>query len=338
MPLIDIRSQLRDLADKGYKETRSEFQFRNEDANRMLKFFASSQGGIFAAKQALLNPEDAVARVARALAATQLSRVPFGLVSPEVIPGVQGSAEEKSTIKVRYENGPVYPEKGHTSQYKAIIDSTIKQKSAEEKKVKTYRDVIDVRGAYAKNDSNLLYGPEADLNQIDSVPFYFTTYQVNDGVLSNNFTLAFPAFFQSISDNVTGNWNSFKYTGRGEQFYVYQMYGRTISMTFKVAAFSEAELGIIHNKLGSLRSFAAPTYNGNGYMKGNFLKLTIGNYAKNLPGFVSNVGFSVDTNVPWEIIDREQILPHVVNVTVAYTVIEQATPTAQRPNIPLINL
>lgn len=324
MPLIDIRSQLRDLADAGYQEARSEFQFRNEDANRMLKFFASSQGGIFAAKQAILNPEDAVARVAKALAATQLSRVPFGLVSPGAGVSAQGSAEEDTKIRDR------------NSIYKASIPTNAK--STEEKKVQTYEDVVDVRGAYAKNDSNLLYGPEADLNEIDSVPFYFTTYQVNDGVLSNNFTLAFPAFFQSISDNVTGNWNSFKYTGRGEQFYVYQMYGRTISMTFKVAAFSEAELGIIHNKLGSLRSFAAPTYNGNGYMKGNFLKLTIGNYVKNLPGFVSSVGFSVDTNVPWEIIDREQILPHVVNVTVAYTVIEQATPTAQPPSLASFNL
>ena len=167
-----------------------------------------------------------------------------------------------------------------------------------------------------------------DLSELDIVPFYFTTYKLSSGQVEMGDSLAFRSFFSSIQDSVSGNWSSFNYTGRGEMFYVFNNRGRTVNMTFKVAAFNQDQLRVIHSKVKALKSFVAPTYNENGYMQGNFFKLTIGDYIKSTPGIITNVGVSVTNDVPWEVRSRQDILPHVLDVTVGFTVLEDKTPQA----------
>ena len=167
-----------------------------------------------------------------------------------------------------------------------------------------------------------------DLAELDIVPFYFTTYKLSSGQVEMGESLAFRSFFSSIQDSVSGNWSSFNYTGRGEMFYVFNNRGRTVNMTFKVAAFNQDQLRVIHNKVKALKSFVAPTYNENGYMQGNFFKLTIGDYIKSTPGIITNVGVSVTNEVPWEVRSRQDILPHVLDISVGFTVLENKTPQA----------
>ena len=182
-------------------------------------------------------------------------------------------------------------------------------------------------GVNGKIDSSV-YVSGDDLRELDVVPFYFTTYNLSGGEVKMGHSLAFRSFFSSLQDSTSGNWSSFNYTGRGEMFYVFNSRGRTVNMTFKVAAFNREQLTVIHKKIDALRSFAAPTYNENGYMQGNFYKLTIGNYIKDTPGIITNVSFSITNNVPWEVKEREYILPHVVDITVGFTVLEDKTPQA----------
>ena len=180
----------------------------------------------------------------------------------------------------------------------------------------------------SKIDSSVFVSVDDDLRELDVVPFYFTTYDLSGGEVKMGRSLAFRSFFSSLQDSTSGNWSSFNYTGRGEMFYVFNSRGRTVNMTFKVAAFNSQQLKVMHQKVDALRSFVAPTYNRNGYMQGNFYKLTIGNYIKDTPGIITNVSFSITNNVPWEVKEREYILPHVVDITVGFTVLEDKTPQA----------
>ena len=172
----------------------------------------------------------------------------------------------------------------------------------------------------------LLEFNEDGLREMDIVPFYFTTYRLTNGEVQPGRSLGFRSFFSSIQDSVTGNWTSFNYTGRGEMFYVYGSRARSMNFSFKTAAFNYDQLLVMHEKVNKLKSFVAPTYNASGYMQGSFYKLTIGNYIKDTPGIITSVGVTIADNVPWEVGERETILPHVLDISVQFTVLENKTP------------
>ena len=60
----------------------------------------------------------------------------------------------------------------------------------------------------------------------------------------------FPAFFDgAITDNMSANWDSFKYLGRAEEFHNYTGFNREIGFSFTVAAQSKPELSINVSKV-----------------------------------------------------------------------------------------
>ena len=344
MPLIDLKSDLAARVTTALNDN----ERRVEDSSRLLKLLAGGVGLTFAAKQAMLDPKSALIRLASITAQLGLNSVPFGLgnhigFNPNgfgISNIVQGTAAERTLIRdkasqyqeiaTKVTDWTPYSNPGYITDGEfPLVD-----------KQTTYTNIVTKPSDWTKHQSDPGYldenpidsdvtakvamDREADLN---TVPFYFTSYSVSNGQLTNGSSLAFPAFFNSISDNTNGNWNSFSYTGRGESFHVYQTYGRTMQINFKVAAFNYGELRRIDTKIGKLRSTAAPTYSSStGYMKGTFLKLTIGTFVRSLPGFVTSVGFTIDDNVPWETNSSRIKIPHVIDVSVGYTVIEQNTP------------
>ena len=329
MPIIDLKSELRTLAERIYDSTKTEAVHRRDDANRMLKFFGSAQGAIFAAKQAALSPEDALERIARTLKATQLARVPFGLADQQITPPSKYTTTPKipdSDIKERFK---VYDNlinvKTEAKDWTPYTNPGYWEDNKYDDPIQIGKDKLGKRPA-AYESATMDGKDQAALLGMDIVPFYFTTYNLSNGKVELGTSIPFPAFVSNITDSTGGTWNSMTFAGRGELFHVYQTYSRTMSISFQVAAFSEDELSVIHEKLEYLRSLAAPKYTTNGFMQGNVINLTIGNYAKGLPGFLTNVGFTVDSNVPWETRKGKQKLPHVVNVQVGYTVIEPTTP------------
>ena len=158
----------------------------------------------------------------------------------------------------------------------------------------------------------------------------------------------FRAFLDSMDDNYNAEWNSFKYMGRGENFYRYGGFTRTINLGWTVAAQSKEELIPMYQKLNFLASSLAPDYSANGYMRGNLAVITIGGYLFDQPGIINSINYSVPTESPWEIgINDEKDnpilgtkygydtkvkeLPHIIKVTgFSFTPIHKFVPKLQK--------
>lgn len=138
----------------------------------------------------------------------------------------------------------------------------------------------------------------------------------------------FRAFIDSFDDSYTSNWNSAQYLGRGEQFYTYSRFDRTITMAFKVVAQSRQELLMMYAKLNFLASNLAPDYTSNGYMAGSLVQITVGDYIKNQTGFIAGLRLSIPQESPWEINISDSgdfeggglgQLPHIIEVNMTFT-------------------
>ena len=141
--------------------------------------------------------------------------------------------------------------------------------------------------------------------------------------LNNQNWMTFRAFLGSFTDSYNGAINTQQYVGRGENFYTYQGFTRKISLSWTVAALSKQELLPMHKKLSYLASNTAPVYNSNGFMQGPLVKLTVGGYIHQLPGYIESISFDISEDSNWEIqindnggIDRTTSeLPHIIKVT-----------------------
>jgi len=151
----------------------------------------------------------------------------------------------------------------------------------------------------------------------------------------------FRAFLDNFSDNYEATWNAVNYVGRGESLYNYGGFGRSISMGFTVAAQSKAELIPMYKKLNYLASTLAPDYTAAGFMRGNLVRLTVGGYIYEQPGFITSLTYDVPDNTPWEIAINEEggsdgsvkELPHVIKVSgFQFTPIHTFLP--EKPNDP----
>ena len=55
----------------------------------------------------------------------------------------------------------------------------------------------------------------------------------------------------------------------------------------------------LYQKLNLLASSLAPTYVGNSFMRGNMVAITIGDYLRDQPGFISNITFDWEVDFIW---------------------------------------
>jgi len=171
----------------------------------------------------------------------------------------------------------------------------------------------------------------------DSIKFGFEC--VDNDHPNNYVALIFRVLLSNgFTDSNSAVLNSFRYYGRGEEFYTYQGFSRSISFSFKVAAFSASELQPLYNKLNYLISQVYPDYstNGNQTMRAPLVKITLGDYLYRVPGFLENVNITVDNSIPWEInIDDDpslQELPHVLDVSITFKPIHDILPSRSTPD------
>ena len=195
------------------------------------------------------------------------------------------------------------------------------------------------------NASDLYYRKEEDgvnadkLN--DYIQFYFEV--LTPGKDRANTFLHFRAFIDNFNDNYSGNWNPFNYIGRGESFYTYQSFNRSINVNFKSAVATKSELKPVYKKLVYLASTTAPTYSENGIMRGTIVKMNIGDYLSQTPGFLSSVTYNWEPQFPFEVANgkkdvnasqdpqintdlKVQELPHVLSCSLTFTPIHTFTP------------
>lgn len=113
----------------------------------------------------------------------------------------------------------------------------------------------------------------------------------------------FRAYITSFSDNYNAEWQGYKYMGRGNSFYRYNGYERNISMAFDVALQSRYEQPVVYSKLNYLASLLAPNYSNTGYMRGNIIKITIGDYLNNTYGILKSLNYTIPEDAAWDIGD-----------------------------------
>lgn len=172
----------------------------------------------------------------------------------------------------------------------------------------------------------------------DYIKFFFEIMQPGE---KQNTYIHLRAFLDSFNDNFSSSWNSFNYVGRGEQFYTYQNFNRSIDVSFKTAIATKVELQPVYKKLVYLASTTAPTYSNTGLMRGTVVRLNIGDYLSDTPGFFTNVTYSWEPSYPFEIAlgkkdgpktrgntdnTLAQELPHVLNCSFTFTPIHTFTP------------
>ena len=143
--------------------------------------------------------------------------------------------------------------------------------------------------------------------------------------------MIFRAYLTQFSDNVDASWNPIRYTGRGEDFYIYNGFSRKINIGFKVAALSEKEMKPMYQKLNYLMGNLMPDYDGN-VMRGPLVRMTVGNWLDGQAGVLNSLNYTVPQDSPWEIAlaepilnERNLILPHIIEVQMTFTPIGSQT-------------
>ena len=187
--------------------------------------------------------------------------------------------------------------------------------------------------------SKKLTGLEAEEGR-DLIKFRFQIITPGEGAAGPKIKhLYFRALIDNFGDTFNANWNNYNYIGRAENFYTYGNFDRSIDLGFKIAAQTRAEMKPLYQKLNYLVGATTPTYSQN-FMRGTFVKMTVGDYIYELPGFLNNVNVSWDQEYPWEIAmtspeDREkgeeninQELPMILDVGLSFTPIHTFLPEA----------
>lgn len=157
----------------------------------------------------------------------------------------------------------------------------------------------------------------------------------------------FRAILDDLSDSYNAEWTGEKLMGRGEDFYTYKGFTRTVNLAWTVAAQSKQELIPMYQKLNYLASSLTPDYTNVGYMAGNLISLTLGGWFYEQPGILTGMTLSVPQESPWEIAipskentaggnqessdNSVKELPHIIKVTgVQFIPIHKFVPRLQK--------
>ena len=145
-------------------------------------------------------------------------------------------------------------------------------------------------------------------------------------------TMHFRAYVTNFTDNHSATYTPHQYVGRGENFYTYNNSTRKVAFTLTIAATSRAEMRPLYRKLNYLVSQIYPGYastgttTGTGFMRSPLVKMTIGDYLANQPGFIDSISIGIPEDAPWEVkldpqgIDSDMYqLPQVLTLAINFT-------------------
>lgn len=126
-------------------------------------------------------------------------------------------------------------------------------------------------------------------------------------------SLQFRSYITAFNDSYTPNYTDVNYIGRPDTLKVYKSSTRNISLAFKVAAFSGAELKVMYQKLEQLVKQGIMAVPEGLYSRGPMLTLTVGNWVVNAPIILSSLKFDTNpTEYTWDIANE---VPHLVDVS-----------------------
>lgn len=324
-----------------------EIQTRADDASRIFKIFTRREGlqhltnnttlktaidQSYAIKGTILDKAKALLDVSRGEALLDTTRM-LGTTLAQVPLAGTG---------VHFIRGKLFgqPRSYATRPSKAIIDTGDPGSVV----VKYGRDsllgTLPGRGADVVNSTGPIYGTGNNIRNAPSDLIKFNFEVLKPGEQDSAF-IHLRAFLDAFDDNYAGTWSPLNYIGRGEQFHTYQNFTRNLNISFKTAVATKTELKPVYQKLVYLASTTAPTYSETGLMRGTVVRLNIGDYLSDTPGFITNVTYGWEPRYPFEIAmgnklerglgarntDRiVQELPHVLNCSLSFTPIHTFTP------------
>ena len=146
-----------------------------------------------------------------------------------------------------------------------------------------------------------LYNSEEPNDIVNDDAIKFIISVVNNDKPSERTWIHFRAFISGFSDKFAASYNASSYVGRAEQFFNYKGFKRDISFNLRIAAQSKQEQKPLYEKLTYLASLTAPDYSDAGFMRGNLIYLTIGDYLVDVPGIFNGMSLGGFDESPWEI-------------------------------------
>jgi len=288
LPSLDSQQTPQTLVDGLYRGqgvlSRATFQ----DTERISKFLISEQGLQFLAKQQALLLTQNIQQYG-----SDVRRYQF------INPGsyVANTALAPTGVHVRNTfNFGLNPTFTRESTYgePATFKNNTERKAAERAAKSAKRtDSITVSPLYQSKT-----GPEKDY-LTDTVPFYIQ--KINNDGSGNNTYIHFRAYLTGLSDSYGADWNEIKYMGRGEKFYSYGGFSRDLGFSLQVPIMSKDEQSAVYSKLNYLASLMAPDYTQGGFMRGNLVKITIGDYITDLPGIIRGINYDFPDEAGWDI-------------------------------------
>jgi hypothetical protein len=135
--------------------------------------------------------------------------------------------------------------------------------------------------------------------------------------------LKFLGYINNYSEDYNSGWNSTKYIGRAENFYIFNEFKRTANISFNIPCYNYNELLIKHCHLSELASTLAGKYKDNLLLGGIITKLKVGNYINNQPGIITNLNFSPIQDSSW---DLDAQLAFYLKVDFGFTLIHNYLP------------
>ena len=96
-----------------------------------------------------------------------------------------------------------------------------------------------------------------------------------------------------------------------------------------------------YNRLNYLASLMTPNYSKAGFMRGNFVEITFGDYLVNTPGIISALTYNIPDESPWDIardnngdLNSDKKLSHLIDVSsFTFKPIYSFVPQVNRPYI-----
>jgi hypothetical protein len=155
------------------------------------------------------------------------------------------------------------------------------------------------------------------------------TYTENNNTIStvNTEILAFRAYIDDFNDGMSAKWDSYRYIGRGEEFYIYNGFSRDISVSFTMHAHNEKEMAPLYSKLNYLMSTFTPDYSSQLKMRGNIAYLTVGDYIYRQPGVFTDIKLGGFMDGSWDIgLDGQYELPRMLKVGLSFKPIHSFLP------------
>ena len=172
----------------------------------------------------------------------------------------------------------------------------------------------------------------ADKTQ-DFIKFFLTGPKLqNNKPEEEDDIIVFRAIIESLDDSFTAGYSPVQMIGRADPNYHYSTFGRSSTLSFKVAATTRDEVKPIWRKLNALAGYTAPEYLSDSIAPvAPWMRITIGDLFHQQPILINSLTYTLhSSDTIWETnIEKDPEMmevPHMIDITLSYTMINDTLP------------